>query len=400
MPLPIACVKKYNEIGLSLNERKYGISSPKNMVYLGHRFRMDSKGFIITAADDSARGTYYTWRQSQIRNTHRTIDLLSDGILRKSDFSLLFETSEHSTSIPQNATDCINIYSSVIFDSGFLERALESRIYVNVFDKHGDLIGRFLPNTALHAPLLTYTQLQQYYNDGERLALAAQFVLASLHNCVLNIRYHHKQKPDPYYAEALSRIADLKKKIRACTTLDGLLMLEAQVRNAYYGCFDRFIAGSAFRFEKRSRRPPMNEVNAMISFGNTVLYNQFANRINRTALDIRIGFLHAAGAAREESLNLDIAEIFKPLIIDRVIFALINRRAIAEHHFTRENNGGVYLTSEGKSIFIRAIYAKLDEQITVQDRTHTYNMLLDEEVRKLLRHFRSGEAYKAYRQVR
>ena len=98
--------------------------------------------------------------------------------------------------------------------------------------------------------------------------------------------------------------------------------------------------------------------------------------------------------------NLDVAEIFKPLIVDRVIFTLINMRSIKKEHFQTEQNDAVYLNEAGKRVFLRAFYAKLDEGLTLKDRYFTYSMLLDEEVRKLVRHFRSGEPYKAYRQVR
>ena len=73
---------------------------------------------------------------------------------------------------------------------------------------------------------------------------------------------------------------------------------------------------------KRTRRPPKDPLNAMISFGNTLLYQRIANEINRTSLDIRIGIIHAAGT-RPESLNLDLADLFKPILVDRTIFTLI-----------------------------------------------------------------------------
>ena len=89
-----------------------------------------------------------------------------------------------------------------------------------------------------------------------------------------------------------------------------------------------------FKFERRSRRPPKNEVNAMISFGNTILYGYIADVIQKTDLDIRIAFLHSANR-RSQSLNLDIAELFKPIIIDRLIFSLINKHIIvANNHLS------------------------------------------------------------------
>lgn len=91
-----------------------------------------------------------------------------------------------------------------------------------------------------------------------------------------------------------------------------MMMLEAQARQKYYGCFNSILEGKQFYFDKRTRRPPQDPLNAMISFGNTLLYQRIANEINRTSLDIRIGIVHAAGN-RPESLNLDLADLFKPI---------------------------------------------------------------------------------------
>jgi CRISPR-associated endonuclease Cas1 len=137
----------------------------------------------------------------------------------------------------------------------------------------------------------------------------------------------------------------------------------------------------------------------MLSFGNTVLYNLIATEIQKTPLDVRIGFLHAT-TTRLNSLNLDIAEIFKPLLVDRVVLSLINKGSISTEHFEACENGGVYLTTEGKRVFLRAFYDKLDTVITVKDSKMSYDSIIKEEIRKLVRHFRGEEKYRGFRQVR
>lgn len=188
-------------------------------------------------------------------------------------------------------------------------------------------------------------------------------------------------------------------RIKQCGKHGDLLLLEAQVRQIYYSCFDSFIGAEDFVFEKRTRRPPKNSVNAMISFGNTVLYNLLASEIYRSALDVRVGFLHST-TRREESLNLDIAEIFKPLVVDRTVFSLINRRIIRREHFTASENNGVYLTQEGKRIFLQTFYEKLDTVVTVKDHKMNYNQIISEEIRKLISHFKNGDKYIPFKQVR
>ena len=389
-----------NRLKLKPNDRKYSVGASADLQYLGHRFMRDRRGFIALKTTDSPQGAFHSWHQQKMRNTHKTMDVLSDGVLRQKDYSLYFDGETQDYDIPLMSIDMLNIYSSVIFDAGFLEKALEYGIYINLFDRHGHLTGRFVPNGALKAPVVTHEQLKAYYDEAQRLALAKQFVLAAIHNARIVIRYYNKQGPNDVYALSLGSINHIADEIKACEDYNRLMLLEAQAKKEYYGCFDFFIKSDAFFFEKRTRKPPENEINAMISFGNTVLYNMIAFKINKSPLDIRIGFLHATNGFRKESLNLDVAEIFKPLIVDRVILSMVNLRTIRPEHFYREKDGAVYLNAEGKRLFLKGLYQKLDEGVTVEGRRMTYDMLMNEEVRKLTRRFRSDETYKAYRQVR
>ena len=389
------------ELRLTLNTKKMKTGkSVEDVSFLGHSFTREKNGIIALSKAVSAESSYYIWHQHKLNRTHGRIDIMSEGILRQKDFSLLFETAEESNSLPISSIDMINIYSSVILDSGLLNKALKAGILINVFDNYGKLVGRFSPNSSLKAPVATHEQLQAYYDERHRLSLAREFVLSSIHNLRIVIRYYNKQDPKDHYIEALEEIKKRETEIRRCTSYDQLLMTEAAVRKLYYGCYDWFIKAEGFSFGRRSRRPPKNPVNAMLSFGNTVLYNIIACKINKSALDIRVGFLHAAKSRRMESLNLDIAEVFKPLLVDRVVFSQINLKVIREEHFSHEENGGVYLNENGKRLFLKAFYEKLEDGLKIKDKYYTYEMLVDEEVRKLVRHFRSHEAYRAYRQVR
>lgn len=391
-----------NECKLVCNPEKCRIDSPSRLTYLGHRFESDRRGLIAESESDDSRVTYRMWRSGEITDNHKRVDILSDGILRQRDYDLLFETEMGETDIPPMTTDVINIYSNVIFDDGFLQYAMKHGIRINVFDDKDNKIGAFLPDQPLKSPSLLHKQLLAYYDEPHRLTLAKEFVLAYLHNICLNVRYYNKENPLPEYKRVLGTLDKLKKKIKEnCTSYEDLLMLEAQAHREYYSCFDLMIQEEDFSFDMRSKRPPKNEVNALLSFGNTVLYNLLATEIYKSSLDIQVGFLHATNR-RRESLNLDIAEIFKPLVIDRVIFRLINMRILKAEHFRHLDGGAVYLNAEGKRIFLRAFYDKLETVVSVgaQKKRMSYNSIIAEEIHKLIRHFRQDEKYKAFRQVR
>lgn len=134
----------------------------------------------------------------------------------------------------------------------------------------------------------------------------------------------------------------------------------------------------------------------MISFGNTIIYQKIANEIYKTKLDIRISYLHSA-MRRYENLNLDISEIIKPILVDKVIFSLINKRIIdAKVHFEKRNNG-VFLNKEGKYLFIDQLNKKLSSTITINNKKVSYQEILQQEVLKLLRHFKYDEEYEPFK---
>lgn len=243
------------------------------------------------------------------------------------------------------------------------------------------------------------TALGAFVDDADLLALAKQFVLASLHHMKLNIRNHYKNYKEASFNTALRKIYVLEKEMQECAALEQLLLLEARTKELYYDCFDGFLRKDGFTFEKRTRRPPQNEINALLSFGNMVLYGQFAAKINRSPLDVRIGFVHATNR-RMESLNLDLADVYKPLLVDRTALALINRNALRKHHFTQTENGGVYLTDEGRRIFLAAMYEKQGEWLLHKGERTNYDQLMTADIQALVRYFRSGEKYVPYRQVK
>ncbi len=197
--------------------------------------------------------------------------------------------------------------------------------------------------------------------------------------------------------EALRRtIADIAKLIEIVTEVNPLRGVEGKIRERYYHAW-RHILSDEWAFTQRVRRPPDNEVNALISFGNSYLYTVCLSEIYRTQLTPTISYLHEPGA-RRFSLALDISEIFKPLIIDRAIFRLINTGQLKPSHFERAM-GGCYLNDEGKKLFLTAIEERLGTTIRHRrlNRHVSYRHLIRLECYKLVRHLTGVEEYRAFR---
>lgn len=166
----------------------------------------------------------------------------------------------------------------------------------------------------------------------------------------------------------------------------------SEIRKIYYRSFNHIIQTEGFSFTKRSKRPPENPINALISFGNSLLYTTVLSEIYRTHLDPRIGYLHETNQ-RSFTLNLDIAEVFKPVIVDRVIFSLLNKRQIQLKHFLEEV-GFSYLNEKGRAIFVKEYENKLNTTIKHRNLGKvSYRKLIRIECYKLYKHFMEEEPY-------
>ena len=191
-------------------------------------------------------------------------------------------------------------------------------------------------------------------------------------------------------------ITNLLSTLDMRTSVDEVMAVEGNVRDTYYRGFDRIINNPDFRFEARTRRPPANRLNALISFGNSLLYVLVLSEIYRTHLDPRIGYLHSTNT-RRFTLNLDVAEIFKPILVDRLIFLLLNKGLIKRSHF-KNNLGGIYLKENGQKIFVKEWEKKLQSTIRHRGlgRNVSYRRLIRLELYKIEKHFLGDKEYNPF----
>jgi CRISPR-associated protein Cas1 len=183
------------------------------------------------------------------------------------------------------------------------------------------------------------------------------------------------------------------EKLKNSKSINEVMGVEGNFRKKYYEKFDVILKN--FKFVKRSKQPPENEINALISFGNSLCYNYCLNAIKQTYLNSTISYLHESGE-RRHSLCLDIAEIFKPILIDRIIFKLINKRSLTSCHFTNEKHF-CYLNDNGKKIFIQEIEDKLKTTIFHRklNKNVSYKTLIKIECYKLCKHILNCEKYES-----
>ncbi|WP_257008470.1 CRISPR-associated endonuclease Cas1 [Shouchella clausii] len=194
--------------------------------------------------------------------------------------------------------------------------------------------------------------------------------------------------------DTIEAIMAVQSGLQTCTDITMLMGKEGQIRKHYYEGFRQLIKQD-FAFAKRTKQPPNDPINALLSFGNTMMYQTVLSEIYRTSLNPTVSFLHEPSTKRF-SLSLDLAEIFKPLIVDPLILSLINKKNITKKHFDYLEGEVCYLNEEGKKRFIRAWEERLQTSIMHRKlkRKTTYRYLIRLECYKLIKHVIDDEVYK------
>lgn len=388
------CLKdKYK---LEINQNKTSITHFSTKQMLGYNFIKEDNIVKAKKNKQETKVKYNYWHKSAIRKEDNEYHIINDGILTKKDYSILFENENQKVEIPTEVTEHINIYSQIIFSSNFFNTLNQNNIKVSLFDQYDYYIGSFIPVNHHKSASILIKQVENYIDKSKRLELAKKIIDSGTTNIITNLKYYNKRNDDIQLDKIIDDLKICKQEMKTANTLEILLLQEARMRELYYSSYNIILNNQEFKFTKRTRRPPKDALNAMISFGNTLIYQKIANEIYKTKLDIRISYLHSA-TRRYENLNLDISEIIKPVLVDKVIFSLINKRIIdAKVHFEKRNNG-VFLNKEGKYIFIEQLNKKLNSTITINDKKVSYQEILQQEVLKLLRYFKYNEEYEPFK---
>ena len=241
--------------------------------------------------------------------------------------------------IPIESVDNLYCFGSLDANSALYNFMGKDHVAVHFFDYYEHYTGSFMPKEYLLAGKMQVEQTKYYISDKKRLVIAQTLINGATFNMSRNLKYYQGRGKD--VSESLSRIEEYTASIEGTKRVDELMGIEGNIRQAYYGAFGTII--NDFEMGNRSKQPPQNEVNALISFGNMMCYTVCIDQIYHTQLNPTISFLHEPGV-RRFSLALDLAEIFKPILVDRTIFSVLNKKQIQANdatvttsHFFNEN---------------------------------------------------------------
>lgn len=295
--------------------------------------------------------------------------------------------------IPIETIADLYIFGSLDANSALYNFLGKHQVNVHFFDYYEHYTGSFYPKDYLLAGKMIVDQVNYYQRKEKRLVLAKKFVEGAAFNMLKNLRYYHNRAKR--LDDAILAIESLCDTIASTEAVDQLMGIEGNIRQVYYGAFDVIL--NDFSMGVRTRQPPENEINALVSFGNMMCYTLCLGQLYHTQLNPTISFLHEPGV-RRYSLALDLAEIFKPILVDRTIFRLLNKREIGSSDFSKELNQCI-LKESGKKSFIRAWEEKLTETIKHRAlKKHvSYKHLVKLECYKLSKHILGMEEYKPFK---
>lgn len=327
----------------------------------------------------------------------KTYYLFNPGRMSRRDNTLKFTpVDEHGREgaakyIPVEGVSDLFCFGSLDANSALYNFLGKAGIAVHFFDYYEHYTGSFQPKEYLLAGKMQIEQTKRYVDKKKRMEIARKFVSGAAFNMGKNLKYYINRDKTGL-SPILEVMESFGELIDNANAVDELMGIEGNIRQTYYKAFDSIISGD-FQMENRSKRPPKNEINALISFGNMLCYTLCLSQIYHTQLNPTISFLHEPGY-RRYSLALDIAEIFKPLLVDRIIFRVLNKKEIQSKDFDHQVNSCV-LKESGRKTFVRIWEERINETFKhpVLKRSVTYKHLVKLECYKLTKHILGMEEY-------
>ncbi|MFD2785395.1 type I-B CRISPR-associated endonuclease Cas1b [Hymenobacter rubripertinctus] len=330
----------------------------------------------------------------------KTVYLFNPGRLARKDNTLQYTACDEEGNpgavkyLPVEAISDLYVFGSLDANSSLYNFLGKQGISVHFFDYYEHYTGSFMAKEYLLAGKLQVQQTQHYTSKTKRIILARKFVEGSAFNLLKNLRYYQSRGRD--VAAYIDQIDGYVAALPYAAAVPELMGLEGNIRQTYYGAFDRLVPGD-YTFGTRTTQPPQNELNALMSFGNMLCYAACLSQIYHTQLNPTISFLHEPGT-RRFSLALDLAEVFKPLLVDRLIFRVLNKKEIQPRDFVHDL-GRCVLKEPARKTIVRVFEERLKETIQHRSlkRSVSYQHLIKLECYKLTKHLMQMEEYKPFK---
>ncbi len=324
--------------------------------------------------------SYYLYRSGRLQRKDNTLEIVYKDNTKKS--------------IPVERVDDIYVMTELDFNTSLLNFLSSYGVNIHFFNYYGFYTGTYYPKESLVSGKLLIKQVEHYKDKEKRLNIAKTFIEAASYNIYRNLTYYNNRGKD--LNKYMEEIDFLRKQINLCKDVPELMGIEGNIRKVYYDSWN-IIINQDIAFEKRVKNPHDNAINSLISYVNTIIYTRVLSEIYKTQLNPTISYLHEP-SERRFSLCLDIAEIFKPIIADRLIFSMLNKKQITEKDF-EDGLNFTYIKDKARKEITREIDLRLQTKIKHKKlgREVSYEYLMRLEVYKLIKHLLEDEKYEGFK---
>ena len=321
--------------------------------------------------------------------------IYNSGDLKRKDNTLQFTTYEgEKKDIPIERISDIYVMAEMSFNTAFINYISQYGIPIHFFNYYSYYNGSYYPRESLLAGQLIVKQVEHYTDYDKRVIIAKKIIEAAADNVYRNLRYYNSRGKD--VSNVMKDIDYFRKRIPYTTSITELMGIEGNIRKQYYSAWNT-IVNQEINFEKRVMHPPDNMINSLISYVNSLIYTKVLSEIYHTQLNPTISYLHEPGT-RRYSLCLDLSEIFKPLLGDRLIFSLLNRKQITEDSFTKELNF-LHLKKEASKLIAEEFEKRVRTTIMHKEleKQVSYQYLIRLEAYKLIKHLIGEKEYSGFK---
>lgn len=336
-----------------------------------------------------------------MKKLQNSLYITKDGVyLHKQRETLLIEQKTEGEKqklmqLPIHSIGSIFCFGNIMVSPQLLGFCGENGTHLAFFDMH----GRFLANVVGKQTGNVLLRRQQF-NVDEVTAneLAKHIVAAKIRSSrMLLLRYRRNHEATPLMEKAIERLKQIIEQLKGVTAYDTILGLEGEAASHYFAAFSDMFKGNGNKqlFDKRTRRPPKDPVNAVISLLYSVLGQEISGALQGVGLDPQVGFLHKERPGRN-SLALDILEEFRAYIVDSIALKLFNNQILNIRDFETDSLGGVTIKDDARKKVFQAYQAKKQEEVLhpfLQEKLqigllpHIQAMLLARHLRGDLAHY-------------
>jgi CRISPR-associated protein Cas1 len=288
------------------------------------------------------------------------------------------------------------IFGNVQITTQAMTFLVERGIDTTFLSLHGKLKARLVPIESKNS-LLRVRQYELTHDSAFALSTAKAIVTAKINNCADLLKRHQRNHDGSDFRLELSQLSFLAEEAAARHSLDSLRGIEGQAAAVYFPGFGKALRRN-LQFTKRTRRPPRDPVNALLSFGYTLVYGEAIASLSSVGFDSYLGFYHSFHYGRC-SLALDLMEEFRPLIVDRLVLKIINLEVVKSDDFETDPNTGVNLKPGARKRFFREYETVMCDPFTsrVAGEQTSLRRALHQQAQALQRAVIEGSTYSPFR---